>query len=515
MASVGASAESIRPEHPRPRQLSALAILLGIDEYSGADVEICGVAAGSAEVRPGDVFFALPGAKTHGAAYVQKAVDAGAVAIVSDAAGAQQAGAVGVPVLEVDDPRSLLGPVSAWVYHTDHTAPELYGVTGTNGKTTVAYLACALLEQMGLSTGLSSTSERRIGGEVFESGLTTPEANHVHALLARMNEADVRAAVLEVSAHALSRHRVDGVHFDVVGFTNFSHDHLDDYGSLDEYFAAKAQLFDPDRATRGVVVLDSQWGQRLEQESRIPVVTVSADPSTSPTWRVAVTERTPISTGFVLTGPQGHSVASSVPMVGDFSALNAALAIVMVVEAGHSFDLVAHTLDRDGGFRVFVPGRTELVSGKAGPMFFVDYGHTPEAFAHTLAALREVTEGRILMVFGADGDRDTTKRADMGAIAARGADVVIVTDFHPRTENPHDIRAVLLAGARAATTGADIREVADPRLAVREAIALAREGDAILYAGPGHEDYRDVGTERIAYSAREDVRLALAEAGWL
>ena len=515
MASVGVSAESIRPEHPRPRQLSALAELVGQSGFVGPDSEVSGVAAGSSEVRPGDVFFALPGAKAHGATFAEEAISAGAVAVVTDVRGLALLSGCAVPVVVCDDPRSLLGPVSAWVYHTDHSTPELFGVTGTNGKTTVVYLVAALLEQMGLSTGLSSTSERRIGDEIFESGLTTPEANHIHSLLARMNEADIRAAALEVSAHALSRHRVDGVHFDVVGFTNFSHDHLDDYGSLEEYFAAKAMLFEPDRAARGVVVLDSDWGRKLSDEARIPVVTIAHANGGPATWAVEVLERTAVSTSFALRGPQGHSIQTSVPMVGDYSALNAALAIVMVVEAGHAFDLVAHTLERDGGFNVFVPGRTELVSGDRGPMFFVDYGHTPEAFAHTLQALRAVTAGRLIMVFGADGDRDTTKRPDMGAIAARGADTVIVTDFHPRTEDPHAIRAALLAGARGANSAAEIREVADPRLAVREAIAKAEPGDVILYAGPGHEDYRDVGTERISYSARDDVRLALAEAGWL
>jgi UDP-N-acetylmuramoyl-L-alanyl-D-glutamate--2,6-diaminopimelate ligase len=471
------------------------------------------VSGSSGETQPGDVFFALPGAKAHGAKFAADAISRGAVAVVTDAAGANLLSHVSVPVLVIDDPRSVLGPLSSWVYHTDHVVPELFGVTGTNGKTTVVYLIAALLEQIGFTTGLSSTSERRVGSEVFESGLTTPESNHIHALLARMNEADVRAAALEVSAHALTRHRVDGVHFDVVGYTNFSHDHLDDYGSLEEYFAAKAELFDPDRATRAVVTVDSPWGQRLVDEARIPVTTLGYS-GQDVDWSVSVTSRSPVSTNFSLRSRDGRHLQTSVPMVGDYSALNAALAIVMVVDAGHNFDLIAHTLEKDGGFRVAIPGRTEIVSGDTGPLVYVDYGHTPDAFTHTLAAIKSVVTGKVIMVFGADGDRDTSKRAAMGAAAARGADVVVITDYHPRTENPHVIRAALLEGARAAKTSADIREVADPRDAVRLAISLATTGDAILYAGPGHEDYRDVGTERIAYSAREDMRLALSEAGW-
>mgnify|MGYP002136700881 CR=1 FL=1 len=512
---MGVSAESVRPEHPRPRQLSGLAELLGASEVPGRDIEITGVAAASREVRAGDVFFALPGEKAHGAAFVDQAIELGAVAVITDPLGASLLAESGLPVFVLDNPRSALGPVSSWVYHTDHTAPQMFGVTGTNGKTSVVYLLAALLEQLGLRAGLSSTAERRIDDEVFESTLTTPEANHVHALVARMNESDVRAAALEVSAHALSRNRVDGVHFDVVGFTNFSHDHLDDYGTLEAYFAAKATLFDPDRADRGVVVLDSHWGRRLADEARIPVSTIAYHDGVDSTWRVEVTQRGAVATSFTLSGPESKTLTTSVPMVGDFSALNAALAIVMLVEGGHSFDLIAHSLERDGGFKVFVPGRTELVSGPRGPLFYVDYGHTPEAFAQTLAAVRKVIAGKVIMVFGADGDRDTSKRGDMGAVSAHAADVVIVTDFHPRTEDPHSIRAALLEGAHSAGTNAKIFEVPDPREAVRIAISMATDVDAILYAGPGHEDYRDVGSERIAYSARDDVRLALAEAGLL
>lgn len=509
-----AGAESIRPEHPRPRQLSELALRLGNSEIKYGSIEVSGVAAASSDVRPGDIFFALPGAKAHGARFAEQAVVAGAVAVVTDHAGAELVATDTVPVLVVDDPRSVLAPVSSWVYHTEHSTPELYGVTGTNGKTTVVYLLADLLEQIGFTTGFSSTSERKVAGEIFESGLTTPEANHIHALLARMSEADVRAAAIEVSAHALSRHRVDSVLFDVVGYTNFSHDHLDDYGTLDDYFEAKTRLFDPDRASRGVVVIDSTWGRQMVSTSRIPVTTIGYLGTPDVDWSVEVTDRSPISTGFTLASRDGRSLRSSVPIVGDYSALNAALAILMVVEAGHNFDLVAHTLQSSGGFHIAIPGRTEIVSGAEGPLVYVDYGHTPDAFEHTLRAIRGVVPGKVVMVFGADGDRDTTKRADMGAVAARNADVVIITDFHPRTEDPHAIRAALLSGAIAAATGADIVEVPDPRDAVRRAVSLVSPGDAILYAGPGHEDYRDVGTERIPYSAREDMRLALSEAGW-
>jgi UDP-N-acetylmuramoyl-L-alanyl-D-glutamate--2,6-diaminopimelate ligase len=509
-----AGAQSIRPQHPRSSSLSEIALSLGVSNIETSTISVSGVASSSSDVVPGDLFFGLPGAKEHGARFAGKAIEAGAVAIVTDSVGAALVINLGVPVLVIEDPRSALAPVSASIYGTATLRPKLYAVTGTNGKTTVAYLLAALLESLGLSAGLSSTSERRIGSEVFESGLTTPESNQMHALLARMNEARVQAAVIEVSAHALSRHRVDALSFEVVGFTNFSQDHLDDYGSLDEYFAAKKLLFTRDRAARGVVVIDSEWGRAMVEASQIPVSTIGYSNVDGVDWHVDILSRTPVSTEFRLSSQKYGSLQTVVPLVGDYSALNASLAIVMLVEGGHSFDLIAQTLISQGGIRVAVPGRTELVSGSRGPLAYVDYGHTPEAFEHTLRAIRAITPGKVVMIFGADGDRDTSKRAAMGAAAARGADVVIVTDFHPRSEDPRVIRAALLEGAVLAGTSADIREVADPREAVRVAVSLVGNQDAILYAGPGHEDYRDVGSQRISYNAREDMRAALAEAGW-
>ena len=196
-------------------------------------------------------------------------------------------------------------------------------------------------------------------------------------------------------------------------------------------------------------------------------------------------------------------------------AANAALAILMLVESGYDLEAIAHSLDRDGGIDVYIPGRAERISGDTGPLVYIDYGHSPDAFLNTLAAIRKFTTGRLIMVFGADGDRDTTKRADMGAIAARGADVVVITDVHPRFEDPAAIRATLLTAAREAVPGGEFYEVPDPRTAFRTALSLAKEGDAILYAGPGHENYHEVAGVKIPYSARDDSRQALRDAGWL
>jgi len=264
-----------------------------------------------------------------------------------------------------------------------------------------------------------------------------------------------------------------------------------------------------------VVTVDSDWGRRMAAESRIPVATLSSSPGGDADWTVTVTEEALERTSFRLDGPEGRTLETSVPLPGSYMAANAALAIVMLVESGFDLDAIAHVLERDGGIRVFIPGRLERVSGERGPTVFIDYGHTPDAFLATLASLRKVTDGRIIMVFGADGDRDTTKRRDMGAIAARGSDALVITDFHPRTEDPAAIRAALIEGARHAVPDLELYEIADVHAAFRHALALAGEGDVLLYAGPGHEDYREVAGQHLPYSARDDARLALREAGWL
>lgn len=512
---TGSPPTALRPQHPNPRSLHGLAETFEFEVRGDVDaVEVTGVVLSSKTVRPGDLYVGVPGRNAHGAQYATAARDAGAVAILTDPAGAELAADAELPILVTPDARAALGAVAAWIHRTADNPATLFGVTGTNGKTSVVYLLYGILRQLGVVAGLTSTAERRIGDEAVTSSLTTPEASELHALLARMREVDVRAVGIEVSAQALSRHRVDGIVFDVVGFTNLSHDHLDDYASMDDYFAAKRDLFQPDRSRRGVVTVDSEWGRRVVAESRIPVTTLTTRPDVEADWRLAVGEESATHTTFVLEGPEGRRLETRVPLLGWYMAANAALAIVMLVEAGHDFERIAEVLRRDGGVDAYIPGRAERISGDAGPLVYIDYGHSPDAFLQTLGALRRVTTGRLIMLFGADGDRDTTKRAEMGAIAARGADVVVITDFHPRFEDPAAIRAALIAGAKAAVPDREIHEVPDPREAFRTALALAHEGDAILYAGPGHEEYHEVKGVKIPYSARDDARLALREAGW-
>lgn len=503
----------VRPDYPPARSLVRLVSEFGLDHHGPIDgVEISGVTVRSSEVHPGDLFVGVPGEHGHGASFSSEARDGGAVAILTDHTGVDLAEGSGLPIVVVDSPRAALGDVSAWVYQTGVEPPLLFGITGTNGKTSTAYLLEGILRQLGLVTGLSSTAERHIGELTFSSRLTTPEASELHALLARMREEEVRAVVVEVSAQALTKHRVDGVAFDVVAFTNLGHDHLDDYGDMEGYFAAKLAFFEPERGKRGVVSLDTEWGQRVVDGSHIPVTTVSTTEGVDAEWRVEILRELAEYTEFRLTGPEGRNLTTTVPVIGWHMAADAGLAIVMLVEAGFELEAIGHAIRN--GIEAYLPGRIERVSGEVGPTLFVDFGHTPDAFLNTLSAVRNITPGKVIMVFGADGDRDATKRHEMGRIAAELSDVVVVTDYHPRFENPESIRRMLIEGAKRSTHQAELHEVGPPDKAIRQAVSLAREGDAILWAGPGHEDYLDVRGERTPFSARDEARSALREAGW-
>lgn len=504
----------LRPEHVTPVALATLREQFDLELVSGTlEPVVTGISMNTADLRSGDLFVAMPGVKTHGAKFVQKALDAGAVAVITDTEGIAELGEIPVPVLRLEQPRKRLGSLASFVYgNLPGQMPKVFGTTGTNGKTSTTYILEAMLRQLGEVTGLTSTAERHIAGEVIVSRLTTPESTEMQALIARMRERRVSSIAIEVSAQALSQLRVDGIEFDVVGFTNLSHDHLDDYADMNEYLAAKVALFQPDRAHRGVVNLDSNYGEEFLVAAGIPCVTVSVDPSKTVDYRVVVTAELPGRTEFEVVTPQGTVISSSLPIIGAHMASNAGLAIAMLIQAGFSEERIASALA--GGVDCYLPGRTELVSPEGAPSVYVDFGHSPDAFLNTLAAVRKVTKGKVVMLFGADGDRDATKRPDMAKEAVLGSDILVVTDHHPRFEDPDSIRATLVTAARAARPDAEIYEVSPPEAAIVKAVSLVAPGDSILWAGPGHQDYRDIRGVRTPYSARALARQALKDAGW-
>lgn len=504
----------LRPDQVVPVNLDLFAAKFGLQTIGDASaVRLTGISMNTGDLRPGDLFVAMPGKKTHGANFVAKATELGAVAIVTDQVGAELIGASDLPILLLENPRAHLGDLAAFVYgNVPGNMPKLFATTGTNGKTSTSYLLEGILRQLGEVTGLTSTAERHIAGEIIVSRLTTPESPEMQALIARMREKGVTSVAVEVSAQALSQLRVDGLHFDVVGFTNLSHDHLDDYADMQAYLEAKLPLFTKARAERGVVCLDSKYGKAFVKQSEIPVVTITSQMGVDADWHVGVTAETPAYTSFVLAGPEGVNIRSRVPLLGAHMAANAGLAIVMLIEAGFSAERIQAAIAN--GIEAYLPGRTERVTGETGPNVYVDFGHSPDAFLNTLAAVRKVTEGRVFMVFGADGDRDASKRPDMARIAAESCDVLVITDHHPRFEDPASIRKTLIESAVQARPNLEIYEVSPPEAAIRKAVSLAVPGDAILWAGPGHQDYRDIRGVRTPYSAREEARAALRENGW-
>jgi UDP-N-acetylmuramoyl-L-alanyl-D-glutamate--2,6-diaminopimelate ligase len=511
-----------RPHAPPGRTLDELGDLLGLTPPSpgegGAPPVVTGITHDSRQVLPGDLYAALPGAHAHGASFAAAAAAAGAVAGLTDPAGRARVTAAGLPVLVVETPREVLGRVAAAVYGEPAADLTLLGVTGTNGKTTTTYLLESALRALGRRTGLVGTVETRIGTEAVPSVRTTPEATDVHALLAVMREQGVQVCAMEVSSHALALHRVGGVVFDVAGFTNLSQDHLDFHEDLEAYFAAKASLFTPEHCRRAVICVADRWGRRLVEQARaagVPVTTVSTgDREPAADWTVSDVRLHVDGAGsrFVVHGPGGQAHALTSPLPGDFNVANTALAFVMLLAAGVEAGPAAAGLASAGG----VPGRMEQVPAPGGPLAVVDYAHTPDAVAAALGALRPGTRGRLVVVLGADGDRDPGKRPAMGAAAARHADLVVVTDDNPRTEDPAAVRAAVLAGAREAarSSGAEVLEVADRAEAVAVAVrATSGPADTVLVAGKGHEQGQEVHGVVHPFDDRSVLRAVLDRAG--
>jgi UDP-N-acetylmuramoyl-L-alanyl-D-glutamate--2,6-diaminopimelate ligase len=462
-------------------------------------------------VAPGDLYVALPGQRTHGAHFTPGAAERGAVAVLTDREGASLAASSGLPLLVVDDPRTLLGDTAAYVYGFPADRLTTVGVTGTNGKTTVTAMLHAVLTAAYGSAGLVGTIETRLGDRVVPSVRTTPEASDLQAILAALVEQQIEVCALEVSSHALALHRVDGLVVDVAGFTNLSQDHQDFHPDMEHYFATKASLFTPERSRRGVVMVDDAWGRRLAASASVGVRTVAADPDApddpavlAADWRVGVVTAHAAGSRAELVGPDGR-YELVVPMPGLVNVANAALTIALAVEVGldpaHAISALADA--------PMVPGRMELVSGSGRPVVVVDYAHSPDAVQRALATLRTSSPAPLVAVIGAGGDRDRSKRAPMGEAAARGADIVVVTDDNPRSEDPATIRAEVLAGARSVAAG-HVIEIGDRAEAIRAAIRQAGTG-TVLLAGKGHEQGQEVAGVVYSFDDRVVARAALAQ----
>ena len=469
-----------------------------------ATMPVTFVGLDSANVEPGGLFAALPGTRVHGATY---AFDSAAGAILTDEAGVAiiQQTTDRRPVLVVEDVRAILGHVAAEVYGHPSRSFTLLGVTGTSGKTTTTYMLEKGLTAAGCKVGLIGTTGTRIMGRDVATELTTPEAPMLQRLFAQMRDEGVTHVVMEVSSHALMLGRVTGSDFDIAAFTNLSQDHLDFHPTMEDYFQAKALFFDPVsdlRGKRSVICIDDEWGTRMAALADNPVT-------------VATTRAADVTAELLSVGDQGSqrvrldadgSHEFTLPMPGAFNVANAALAAAVTITAGVDLDAFLSGLEQ-----ATVPGRMERIDEGQPFVAVVDYAHKPAAVGAVLATLRGQVSGRVGVAVGAGGDRDSSKRPLMGAEAARCADFVVVTDDNPRTEDPAAIRAAVLEGARGAGTDAEIVEVGPRGEAIDALVAWAQPGDAVIVVGKGHEVGQLVGTRKLHFDDREEMRRAIQE----
>ena len=511
-----------RARLPRPalsaRPLAELAVATGLSlafpasGYSDPAVPVGGLTLDSRKVCPGDLYAALPGAHAHGSEFAREAAARGAVAILTDLAGADRAAASGLPVLVTADPRASLGSVASELYGHPSDRLLTIGVTGTNGKTTAAYMIEAGLRGGGFVTGLLGTVQTVVAGDAVPSERTTPEAPEVHALLALMVERGCSAVAMEVSSHALALGRVDGVSFDVALFTNLSQDHLDFHSDLEDYYRAKASLFIPERTRSAVVNVDDAYGRRLQGELAIPVTTFSTSGGSggddvAADWVAENVVLRRDGSTFEVVGPDNVRANARVRLPGLFNVSNGLGAIVSIVVAGVPLPTAAEAVASLAG----VPGRMERVDAGQDYLALVDYAHTPDAVRTLLSTVREVTRGRVILVLGCGGDRDRGKRPMMGAAAVTGSDLAVFTNDNPRSEDPQVILAAMLGGARAADRSGAQRIVVEPdrAAAIAYAVSAARAEDTLVVAGKGHESGQEIAGEVRPFDDRAVLRAAI------
>ncbi|MFT5441690.1 MAG: UDP-N-acetylmuramoyl-L-alanyl-D-glutamate--2,6-diaminopimelate ligase [Myxococcota bacterium] len=512
-------------------QLSSLLTALPADlaasqqvgEPAGRDPVIRGITYDSRKVAPGDLFVALRGATSDGHDYLERAISLGAVALLVEAAPevSTLAGCVAVVVPET---RRALGPLATAFYGEPASEMTLIGITGTNGKTSTSYLVESILNRARKRTGLIGTVEIRFAGEAQPAVNTTPESLDLQTTLRNMCTQNVDHVVLEVSSHGLELERVRGCSFSVAAITNVTQDHLDFHGDMESYLASKLLLFSRYLAKDGVAVINiddasAEHFVAAATERGARVITVTRDPNLDADIKLVSTDVTISGSQVCVELPSGR-LDLSLPLVGDFNLENLLVACGICV----ALDLAPEVIAEGVRECPQVPGRMEVVSLESSdaPTVVVDYAHTPDAVEKLLAAMRPLSKGRLITVFGCGGDRDRAKRPLMAEAVARISDRAIATSDNPRTEDPseilidverglHEMTAVALDMLD--TTDRSYVVVIDRREAIAHAIKMARPEDAVVLAGKGHEDYQIVGTIKLPFDDRDEARTALRNRG--
>ncbi|MBT6178882.1 MAG: UDP-N-acetylmuramoyl-L-alanyl-D-glutamate--2,6-diaminopimelate ligase [Deltaproteobacteria bacterium] len=475
-------------------------------KQEGPDVEVLGLAYDSRAVKNGFLFAALKGSQGDGKAHVNDAVARGAVAVLSADPIAQP----GVTNILAKHPRKALALAANNFYARPDQKLKMIGITGTNGKTTVAHLVEGILEAAGLAPGVIGTLGARYLNKTIETGLTTPQSVDLSSMLSQMTTEGVASVVMEVSSHALEQDRVGGVQYDVGVFTNLTQDHLDYHGSMNAYFDAKSILINERLKQNGAAVLnlddptiaglnvEGVWGFSVKGHPQARIVAEQIEMGRDDT-RVQVSI-------------DGHSLNIHSRMVGGFNVENILAAAGVGAALGFSHDVIRQGIESVDA----VPGRLERVNQVGEPLVVVDYAHTPDALEKALTAVREITNGNVFCVFGCGGDRDTEKREPMGQAVGLGADSAVVTNDNPRGESPEAIaemiRPGLVTSGMASGHLGNLKEYEielDRSLAIGKAVRAAGPNDAVLIAGKGHEDYQITGDEKRYFDDREEARSAL------
>jgi UDP-N-acetylmuramoyl-L-alanyl-D-glutamate--2,6-diaminopimelate ligase len=476
-------------------------LLAGFDaiEVRGeSDVDISSIEHDHRVVEPGALFCCIRGEHADGHDFAADAVAAGARACL-----VERWLPVDATQLRVASVRVAIGPLCAEFFGHPSRAMRVLGVTGTNGKTTITYLLEAIARAAGDRVGVIGTVGAHVNGEALPLRHTTPEATELQALFASMRDAGTQTVAIEVSSHALDQHRVDGTELVVACFTNLTHDHLDYHGTLDAYFEAKARLFTPTFTTRTAINVDDPHGEELAGRARaagLDVITYALDRDDADVTAADV-ELGPSRTTLTLVhGSVRNAVQST--LVGRFNAANLVGAAATALLAGFDADTIARGLSAP----VVVPGRMERVEAGQPFAVLVDYAHTPDALERVLGAARALgdSSARVLVVFGCGGDRDRGKRPAMGEVATRLGDLVIVTSDNPRSENPAQIAADVVAGVDAARAQPEVE--LDRRRAIRRALGAAAAGDVVVVAGKGHETGQTAGGVTVPFDDRDVVR---------
>jgi UDP-N-acetylmuramoyl-L-alanyl-D-glutamate--2,6-diaminopimelate ligase len=487
----------MRPLTPITKSAAELASFLGID--SNKNFIIHGLTTATSLIEQGDLFIALPGTKSHGSKYVLEARNRGAVAVLTDQAGFQEASSL-LPTFVVDNPRFILGDLAAWFYGRPFSSLRAVGITGTNGKTTTASLVNQIWGFNNRESGFIGTIGISLGKEPFPSQLTTPESTELQSTVATMVERGARDLVMEVSSHAIAQRRIAGARFSEVAFKNLTQDHLDFHGDMQNYFETKAKLFTPEYADEGFINIDSSYGQELFSQAQIPVHSVSRE-NKKATWHY--TRHDSVHGGYeiAIRGEGGILIEGFLPLVGGHNLDNALMSIALAVHSG----VDPLTIENDMRKLAGPAGRLEKIDLGQKFLALVDYAHTPDAVTRVLEAVKEITPGRVIALLGCGGDRDPLKRPLMGKALVDGCDFAILTSDNPRSESAS---AILDAMSSEISLSDYIIREEDRRGAIAIAVSEAQPGDSVIALGKGHE----AGQEIMGIKYPFDDRIELARA---